>query len=378
MSDSYKPKILVVDDERALLVAVTETLRDYDFLTTGFSTASEALQALEREEFDLLLSDLMMPEMDGITLMKRVLEMRPEMAVVIMTGQGTVETAVEAMKSGALDFILKPFKASAAVPVLNRSLEIRRLRQANTELLRREREYTKELEVRNNELSTFCRAVAHDLRTPVGHVSGFTSILDFRYRQLLDKDGNEALQSLMNASRTMINMIEGMLDLARVTDTKTDLVEVDFSQVAGVVSSELRQFRPEYAAEVKIEPGLKAVADPRFLEIALRNLIGNALKFTTHVSRAQINVGRDISKKNRPFYVKDNGPGFDPGRASDLFLPFERLHSEEEFEGTGIGLSTVYRVMERHGGSIWAESRPGEGATFYFTLEPLENGIHTA
>lgn len=214
MAESSLPKILIVDDETAQMKALCNTLKDHGYETVGFSSAKAALTELEKTEFDLLLSDLMMPEMNGIELLQATLKKYSNIVCIIMTGEGTIATAVEAMKSGALDYILKPFKLSAILPVLDRALAVRKLRLENAMLARRVEERTAQLEAANKELEAFSYSVSHDLRAPLRHIGGFSQLLAQAEPMLSDK-GKQYLDLIGNATRQMEQLIDDLLDFSR-------------------------------------------------------------------------------------------------------------------------------------------------------------------
>jgi PAS domain S-box-containing protein len=232
-------------------------------------------------------------------------------------------------------------------------------------LERRVRERTRELEDANRELETFSYTVAHDLRAPLRAINGFGSALA-EYDQLFDEQGKHYLSRIRAATQRMANLIDDLLGLARIGRVTLSLAAVDVSAMCSEVVAELRQHEPDRDA-IDIEPNLETCADPRLLRIVLENLVGNAWKFTSKISHAQIQVGRAPDG----LFVRDNGAGFDMAYAGKLFAPFQRLHSADEFEGTGIGLATVHRIVRHHGGTIRAESAPGQGARFVFSLVGL-------
>ncbi len=361
--DTPLARLLIVDDEVPQMKALCDTLGDHGFETVGYSSSRKALEVLGKERFDLVLTDLMMPELDGISLLRAALELDPNLAGVVMTGQGSIATAVEAMRSGALDYIQKPFKVSSALPVLNRSLAIRNLRLENSELRKREGERIAELESKNREIASFCGAVAHDLRSPLRAINYNAYLLETDYGQFLDEGGLKSIADLKRVTKTMDTLIGDLLMLARATESEIRPDLVDITQLANMIANDLRR-ESEREVVFEIEPGLSATADERLVRVALTNLLGNAWKFTSNVTSARISVGG----ADGVFCVHDNGAGFPAEMADRLFQPFERLHSEKEFAGTGIGLATVRRVVERHGGKVWAESPAESGATFYFTL----------
>jgi light-regulated signal transduction histidine kinase (bacteriophytochrome) len=231
-----------------------------------------------------------------------------------------------------------------------------------------------ELEATNRELEAFSYSVSHDLRAPLRSIDGFSQILIEDYADEIDEEGNDYLGRVRAASQRMGHLIDDILGLSRVTRGTMSRERLDLGALATEVAEELRETRPERKVEFSAQKGLEVWGDPKLLRVALANLIGNAWKFTEKSPEARIEFGRDeeLSRKGRVpvYYVRDNGAGFDMTYANKLFGAFQRLHGAEEFEGTGIGLATVQRVVHRHGGRIWAEGEVDRGATFYFTLRP--------
>lgn len=226
-----------------------------------------------------------------------------------------------------------------------------------------------EAEVASEELEAFSYSVAHDLRAPLRSVDGFSQALLEDSADRLDADGKRYLKYVRDAAQQMGELIDGLLSLARVSRGELRRRPVDFSALAREVLARLRETQSDRAVDVVVQDGLVAYADPRLLEIVLANLLGNAWKFTSKLARARIEIGAAAGERPRVFFVRDDGAGFDQAHAAKLFGVFQRLHGADEFEGTGIGLATVQRIVHRHGGRIWAEGEVNRGATFHFTLE---------
>ena len=244
-------------------------------------------------------------------------------------------------------------RAEAQVLALNRSLEARVATR------------THELTVANRELERFAYSVSHDLRAPLRAIDGFSRLLGERYADALGEEGREYAARVRSAAARMGELIDSMLKMARLSRGDLRLRDLDLSRMATELVADLRASEPQRSVHVEIEPGLSAVGDPGLARSLLQNLLGNAWKFTRQREDARVVFGRTAGGE---FFVRDNGAGFDPEYADKLFRPFQRLHSQAEFAGHGIGLASVKRIVERHGGSLRAEGRPGEGATFYFTL----------
>ncbi len=243
------------------------------------------------------------------------------------------------------------------------------IRRLNAELEQRVIERTAQLEATNKELEAFSYSVSHDLRAPLRAIDGFSQILLEDYANRLDAQGADSLRRVRSASQLMGQLIDDLLMLSRVTRAVIQHERVDLSAAARAIAADLQKAHPQRRVRCRIAEGLAVEGDPRLLEIALRNLLDNAWKFTGTRAQATIEVGSSDRDGRLAFFVKDNGVGFDMAYADRLFGAFQRLHPVAEFEGTGIGLAIVQRIISRHGGRVWAEGATGEGATFYFTLQ---------
>ena len=243
------------------------------------------------------------------------------------------------------------------------------LEEARRELEERVLARTRDLATANKELEAFSYSVSHDLRAPLRAIDGFSKALLSDYGPKLDERALHYLERVRAGTLRMSGLIDDLLGLARVSRRALVRQRVDVSEAARRVAAELSRHHPTRAVQVDIRDGLSAEADSHLLTIVLENLMGNAWKFTGKRVDALIEVGQKADGRQAPFYVRDNGAGFDMAYADKLFGAFQRLHGDEDFEGTGIGLATVQRIVTRHGGSIWAEGEVDKGATFYFTLE---------
>jgi PAS domain S-box-containing protein len=243
--------------------------------------------------------------------------------------------------------------------------EIRRL---NSELESRVVERTAQLESANKELDAFSYSVSHDLRAPLRHIDGFSRAVLDDQGDRLDANGRDNLRRVRAAAQRMAELIDDLLGLARVGRSELRRRNVDLSRIATEVGAGLAELHDERGVELVVMDGAMASCDPGLLEIVIENLIGNAWKFTSKQKLGRVEFGFRDEGSARTFFVRDNGAGFDTAYAAKLFGAFQRLHSANEFEGTGIGLATVQRIVHRHGGRVWAESEPGLGATFYFTV----------
>lgn len=243
--------------------------------------------------------------------------------------------------------------------------EIRRL---NADLEKRVAERTAQLEAANQELESFSYSVSHDLHTPLMILEGFIRELKDRYADRLDDTGRYFLERIRNAGQRMGQLIDAILRLSSLPRSEIHRETIDLSRMVTLIAAELRQREPARRIDIIVAPGILAFGDRRLLKIALENLMGNAWKYTGRQARPIIEFGLEETEGKKVYFVRDNGIGFSMEGAGRLFMPFQRLHDLEEFPGHGIGLATVKRIIDRHGGSIWGRGESGKGATFFFTL----------
>ena len=255
--------------------------------------------------------------------------------------------------------------------VTERKIAEEGVRKLNADLLQQ----TAQLEASNKELEAFSYSVSHDLRAPLRGIDGFSQAVLEDYGDKLDSAGKGFLERVRAASQRMSKLIDAMLHLARLTRAELHTKTVDLSALVHHVIGELRQVDPEHHVNWQVQEGLTATADPHLLRVVFENLLGNAWKFTAHTSDANIEVGITQYQEHTTFFVRDNGVGFDMTYVHKLFGAFQRLHAFSEYPGVGVGLATVQRIIQRHGGQIWAEGMVGKGATFYFSLSmEMEEG----
>lgn len=326
-----KPRLLVVDDDPVHMTALYHTLEDSGYDVTAFPSAAHALEAFHKHTFDLVLTDLQMPVMDGISFLRAAQELDQNLAGVVMTGHGAIDTAIEAMKAGALDYVLKPFKLSSILPVLSRALEVRRLRMEIAQLQQRVREHMTELEVANKELESFSYSVSHDLRAPLRAIRGFSNILVESYSPQLPGEAQQLLTRIMSSSERMSELIEHLLRFSRLSKQAINKQPVKVQTLVQEALEELYKDMFDRAVNVQVQPLPDAVGDQVLLRQVFANLLSNAFKFSRNHSNPTIVVACQKTDKEQIYSVSDNGAGFDMQHAENLFRVFHRLHSQQEF-----------------------------------------------
>jgi two-component system, sensor histidine kinase and response regulator len=361
-------RLLIVDDEAAQMRALCDTLVLEGYVTHGFSSARQALAELRPGQFDLLLTDLMMPEMDGITLINAARQIDSTLGAVVMTGHGTIDTAVQAMQVGALDYILKPFRLNVILPVISRALDVQRLRRENAQLQERELRRSEELAAAYQALEAFSYSISHDLRAPLRSIDSFAQVLEDEFAQLLGEEGRRVIGIIRRGSQKMDQLIVGLLEFSRVGRERLELDRIDMTALAGAAAGEALTAYTGPKPQIDIADLPEAAGDATVMRQVWSNLIGNALKYSAKRPEPRIQISGRIENREAIYQVQDNGAGFDMRYADKLFGVFQRLHRTEEFSGTGVGLAIVQRIVVRHGGRIWAQGTPDAGACFQFAL----------
>ena len=367
--------ILLVDDDATKRFALRTILAPLGEDVVEASSGADALRQLLRKEFAVVLLDVRMPTMDGFET-AQLIRQRPRSEltpIIFVTALNQGETnAGRGYELGAVDFVFAPVvpailraKVAVFVELYRAQQELRRYR---TQLEHLVEERTTALTAINRELEAFSYLVSNDLRAPLLAFDGLSEALLADYGGKLDDRAKDYLQRMRRASQRMGDVFDGLQSLFRVTGGDIHRENVDVSAMAAEIVEEMRASNPDRHVTVTILPELSVSGDVRLVRILLGNLISNAWKFTSKTENAVIEVGREGVDGESRLFVRDNGAGFDMINAHKLFGAFQRLHSQTEFPGMGIGLATVRRIVNRHGGRCWAEGAVGEGATFYFVL----------
>jgi DNA-binding response OmpR family regulator len=383
-------KVLAVDDSETYLQEIADALRTDGYEVVLARSGEEALELLALQPVDCVLLDLLMPGIGGRETCRRVKNapaMR-DIPIVMLTAVDDREAMIQGLGAGADDYIAKSsdlglLRARVLAQIRRKQFEDEN-RHIREQLLRAELERTEaraaqeaaqaraalvdELEAKNEELDSFSYSVAHDLRAPLRSLDGFSFALLEDYSDKLDEEGRRYLQFIRDSAQQMATLIDDLLSLSRVTRSEFERQSVDLTKIARTIADRLQKSEPQREVEFVVAEGLCTSADRQLLAILMENLLGNAWKYSGKRTQARIEIGSTASAAGKAFYVRDNGAGFDMAYAGKLFGVFQRLHSARDFEGTGIGLATVQRIVRRHGGKVWAEGKVDEGATFYFTL----------
>ena len=392
-------RVLAADDDADYLALLAVGMRKRGYEVVTVPTCEEAMARVATERFDMILLDRHMDGLDGVGACK-LLKNNPEtraIPLMLMTAAEGREAVIEGLGAGADDFVAK--KSGLDVLAARVQVQLRRKqgedeqRRTRDQLLRSElaasearaaaeiaetraqladdlAQTNRELAQTNRELEAFSYSVSHDLRAPLRTISAFTHALAEDLEGHLGDAARDHLRRVLAASARMSDLIDALLELARIHQVPVGRYRVDLSTLAAATLEELQRRDGERAVELIIAPELVVSADGRLMRVLLDNLLGNAWKFTVRTVGARIELGVEEESGESVFFVRDNGAGFAMEHAELLFTPFHRLHTEAEYKGTGIGLATVRRIVERHGGRIWARGAVGAGATVSFTIPP--------
>ena len=383
-------RILAVDDSITFLNEVCVQLQQEGYSIIPAASGKKALELLEVQSVDCILLDVRMPELSGYEVC-RLIKQRTNwrsIPLLMLTGAEEPEAVLEGINSGADDYIAKSgdftvLKARVRAQLRRKQFEDenRRIRE---ELLEKDLESAKaraaqeiaearaahvgELEKKNRELEAFAYSVSHDLRAPLRTVRGFTKAILDDFGPQLPCQAAEHLGRVQAAATRMGNLIDALLEMSRTSRAALRREVIDLSKLARSLARELSDANPGHPVDCRVADGLSANADTALVRVVLNNLLSNAWKFTGKAAQPRVEIGALRKEGRLIYFVRDNGIGFNSAGAKRLFQPFERFHAAGDFPGAGIGLATVRRIVERHGGAIWAESAPNQGATFFFTL----------
>ncbi len=391
-------KILAVDDSATYLHELSDELVGEGYDVVVAHSGKEALEMLAAQKVDCILLDVIMPDMGGKETCRRIkaTPLLRDTPLVMLTSLDEREAMIDGLVTGADDYISKSsdfevLKARVRAQIRRRQFEDENRRIRN-ELLQKEldaaaaraaREVAEAraamvdvLERKNSELEAFSYSVSHDLRAPLRGIDGFSQALLEDYSDQLDPKARDYLNRVRAAAQRMGELIDDLLQLSQIGRAEIKPEQVDLSSLARAAVADQKKHEPERQIDVHVQEGVNAQADNRLMRVVFDNLLGNAWKFTAKTASARVEFGTTIREGDVAYFIRDNGAGFDMAYADKLFRPFQRLHSESDFRGTGIGLATVHRIIDRHGGRVWAEGAVGRGAGFYFTLPSERSGVH--
>ncbi len=363
-------KLVLVDDNPENLRTLKSLLDSEGYACYPAISGQLALDAVYDVEPDLILLDIMMPDMNGYEVCRQLKADKAtrDIPVLFISALDDSLDKLKAFEVGGLDYIPKPFQAEEVLARVKTHISLAKTRQKLADANKKLIKHAFELEMKNKDLNAFSYTVSHDLRAPLRRIDGYSQMLEEDAAESLSQQAREYLERIRFNVKQMGQLIDDMLQLSRVSRTRIAPQNVSLSELAEKINKNLQSSYPAQQPTISIKPGMVAYCDPSLMEIALTNLFDNAWKYSARNDKARIEFGECERQGEKVFYLRDNGIGFDMKYVNKLFQPFQRLHNDSDFEGTGIGLATVAKVIQLHGGEIQVESQPGLGTEFFIKL----------
>ncbi|WP_092486662.1 response regulator [Desulfoscipio geothermicus] len=351
-----QPEILLVEDTPEHIEAVVAVLQKNNFRIRIANKWSTALKLLSQHQPDLILLDIFMPEMDGFELCKTIKRNRAysSIPIIFLTARDDEDSIRKGFELGAQDYVIKPFNTSELLARVKTHIKLK--------------QQTESLKEANRELDSFCYTIAHDLKAPLLSINKLIEYLVADYRNELDSEGQELVTIIQEKSLEVIAIIEHLLEFSKMCEMPMQNEVIQLEHLFLDVYNELVQLQGERQVELNLKPLPNVTGDPVMMRMLVSNILSNALKYTRTREIAMIEVSFSESENEYTFAVKDNGVGFDMRYSARLFGVFQRLHSQNEFEGSGVGLAICQKILKRHNGQAWMIGEIDKGATFYFSF----------